>query len=222
MHQRALLRILLLPSFLSGTLVGVAAVGILGYHVWEYVSNNQLFYSHLFGAYGIKTYLWQSSFDLVAWSRAFLGSSVAYYLLVSGAAIAAGLLVFTILQGVTLLSRGTSHLLHETAIPVESRKVIYTELLRQLGLRILGLVGWGAYAAFFASILYPFVVTLNQVGLERRGHAPLAGWSICLAALLFLAVALHMHVIFARLCMLRPRLFGGARALEAADVHTLQ
>jgi len=200
----------------------MATVGILGYHIWEYVSNNQLFYSHLFGAYGIKTYLWQSSFDLVAWSRAFLGSPAAYYLLVGGAAVAVGLLVFTVLQGITLLSRGTSHLLHETTIPAESRKSVYVELVRQVGMRAAGLIGWGAYAAFFVSILYPFVVTLNQVGLERRAQTPLAGWGICLVAGLFLAVALHMHVIFARLCMLRPRLFGGAGALEAAETHSLR
>jgi hypothetical protein len=216
MYQRRLTRLLLLPSLSSGTTVACVVLAVLGYNAWTYISNQQLFYDNLFGAYGLKTYVWQHSIEATSWGNTFLGSSIAYYILVGAAATVGGLTVYTFLQSLSLLFAGGRHIWSELTVLGSTRRAIVRELVARLVLRTISLIGWGVYTAFFFSTLLPFVIVLNQTGVDTVSAGQMLGWLYCVGAVLLLGIALHMQVVFMRLLLLRPRLFGD-RAIEEAE-----
>jgi len=198
---------------------------VLGYSGWLFLRGDDIFYDYLFGAYGLHTFIWQSSLGLSAWYQAFLASPPAYYLLVGGAAVTVGVIMFTLLQVVGVLRNGTRHLLQEAGSNEPEHKRAAHELLLRLGTRVLGMVGWAGFAAFFVSSILPFTIVLNQTGIHywADGGRRLIGFGASLAAVLLFAVALHLQVVFARLSFLRSRLFHASSAVEEAEAasHTI-
>ena len=219
MYQRSLTRLLLTPSPTSGLIVFVITLGVLGYSGWLYISDNQIFYDYLFGAYGLKTFVWQNSLGFSIWTQTFLSSPLAYYLLVGGAAIAVGMIVFTVLQTAGVFVRGTAELIDQAQFKGPSQRTVMHELVSRLVLRITSLVGWAVYGAFFVSMLVPFSIVLNQIGIDRLRGGAFYGAFASLGAILLLSLALHLHVVFARLSALRPRLFGGDAAIQEAEAQ---
>jgi hypothetical protein len=219
MYRQNLTRLLLTPSLLSGTVVLSLTAAICADSAWTYISNNQLLYDYLFGAYGFKTYLWQSSAHATALRNAFFGSLAAYYILVFVAATTGGLIVYTLLQGLSLFVSSTRRIWLELDTLGSTRHAILAKLFSRLGLRTLSLVGWTIYAAFFFSTLIPFSVILIQTGVAHINNGAILGWLDCILAALLLTLAMHLHVIFVRLIFLRPRLFFGDRAIEEAEAR---
>jgi hypothetical protein len=217
MIQRQLLRLLLSPSLFSGTGVCLFCAAVMATSTWQYISTQQLFYDYLFSAYGFETYLWQQSAGATAVRDTFLASPIAYYILVSLTAAAAGLAVYTLLQGLSVLFswRTWSNLAHLGS----SRRAIMRALLSRTTVRILALLGWAAYGAFFFSTVIPFMVMLSRIGIDTMPRSGFVGWLIYISALVMLVAATHLNVIFARLVFLRPRLFYGAQAIEEATAN---
>jgi hypothetical protein len=218
MHQRRLTKLLLMPSLTSGSLAIGSALAVLGYSGWLFISENQLFYDYLFSAYGLHTFAW-TQVGNSAWHRSFLASPLAYYALVAAAAAAAGLAVYTVLQGATLVLNWTTSLVKEARDPSASRRAIFNEQLARLGLRIVTLAGWGLYGAFFVSTLVPFTIVLTQFGVGRIEAGSSMGWLQCFGAVVLFAATLHLHVVFARLCLLKPRVFGGGAAIKEVEAE---
>jgi len=219
MDKRPLLRLLLTPSIMSGLTV-VAIVGIvLGYSGWLYIGHNFIFYNYLFGAYGLYTYVWQSTLGLSDGYQAFLGSSAAYYLIVGGAALCAGLIVFTTLQIGSLAFKGTALLWKEKHAQGLNHQQTARLLLSRLGVRLLSIAGWAVYSSFFVSSLVRVAIIINQTGMQYLHDGNGLGLVLCLGSILFFCLTLHMHVVFARLAFLRPRLFGGDHAIEVAEAR---
>jgi hypothetical protein len=218
MNQSRLLRLLFRPSLSSGTFVCTLTAVLIGSNAWAYISTKQLFYDYVFGAYGLKTYLWQQSASLANTRDILLASPEAYYLLVGFAALSVGLMVYALLQsiGLALSWRTWSGL--DSLGP--NRQAIAHELGRRLILRVVTLLGWAIFSTCFFSLLLPFVTLLNQTGIEHIRTGIPAGWLACAGATVILALALHLHVIFLRLACLRPRVFGGANIIEEAEAHS--
>lgn len=219
MIQRQLLRLLLSPSLLSGTAVSLFSAAVLGSSTWQYISTQQLFYDYLFSAYGIETYLWQQSAGATALRDTFLASPIAYYILVGLTAAAVGLAVYALLQGMSVVFswRTWSSLTHLGS----DRRAIMRALVSRTTVRVMALLGWAAYGAFFFSTVMPFTVVLSRMGIDliHRGGAGVSGWLAYAGAFIMLIAATHLHVIFARLVFLRPRLFHGAQAVEEATAQ---
>ncbi|HSW66226.1 MAG TPA: hypothetical protein VLI54_03755 [Bacillota bacterium] len=220
MHDRRFTKLLLLPSLSSGTIVCLLGLIILGYSGWLFIRENQLFYNYLFGAYGLETFAWQTNVAGSIWNQRFLSSPLAYYALVGAAATAVGITIYALLQGIPLLF-GRTRWLVGSVRATGSRHNEALEQLARLVLRIISLGGWGLFTAFFVSTVVPFCVVLTQFGIGNlQGDRPF-GWVQLVTALVLFIASLHLHVVFMRLCLLRPRVFGGASAIEEAEAHSL-
>jgi hypothetical protein len=219
MNQRSLYKLLLQPSFTSGLLVLLAALGILGYTTWSFLNDNQASYDTLFGTYGLQGYISERSSGVMTLQNTLLASPVAYYVLVGGVAIAAGMAVFTLLQIAGLLFRSTTLFMHDAIQGRSARVTFWGEQFVRLGIRVLALVGGAVYAAAFMSMILPFSILLNQTGVEGLNQKNPVGAVMCVSALLLLLIALHLLLVFARVIALRPRLFGGDQEIAAAEVH---
>jgi hypothetical protein len=204
---------------MSGTLLLLASFGILGYTTWLYLSNSQMLYDTLFGSYGLQQFIAQNTEGLMSWQKVFLASPLAYYFLVGGVAIAAGMTVFTVLQVFGSLFRNTSSFVRQAVGGRSGRLALWGELFARLSIRLLSLVGWAVYAAAFISMILPFTVLLNQSGIERLHQSDYTGAALCVAAFLLLFASMHLHVIFGRILMLRPRVFGGDAEIAAAEAR---
>lgn len=224
MYDLRLIRLLLFPSLFSGGLTVLLSALFLGYSAWSYVSEQQLFYDYLFGYSGLETYLLQQSQSLAVWQKFFLNSPAMYYALVLLAGAVAGLVAYFLLQLIGLVSHSLKEGWDSLHSQGKTARMVAIELLIHLGLRLVSLVCWCVYTGFFIGITLPFVLGLNQMGIDDVNHSELAGWLACLGALFVLTVAVHIHVIFLRLVCLRPRIFGGglalALALAQAEAHS--
>lgn len=194
------MRLLLMPSSLSGALVIAVATVMVGGAAWSYITNAQLFYDVLFGHRGIATAL-VSAPDAFILLRSISSSPVMYYLMLLTTGAGIGFIIFELLQWFSRPHHLDAPSLRET--------------LAKLLVRLLALAGWGIYITFFVSLLVPFTTLLVRLALENIPRDWPATALLLLCALAFQGVALHTHTVFARLVLLRPRIFGGWDIQEA-------
>ncbi len=213
--------LLLKPSLLSGTITGLLTVTVISIVAWSYISSQGLFYELLFGRLGVATILLSVPNNVFVLKHTILDSSATYYFIVVVAATMVGVLVYALLQGVGRVNQEAKIVASELRTHDRRLKAtVYYDLTR-LGVRLAGLAGWLIYTLIFANILWPFVVSLMQVGLININGKTAGGWLNIAAAIVLLGVSLHLHVTFVRLISLRIRLFGGFLE-EAEDGSSLQ
>lgn len=200
--------ILLRPSFISGIGCGLITCAVIAFVAWIHITDNGLFYDFLFGRFGVTTALITAPQNISVFQQAVFNSPVTYYFVIGIAAIMVGILVYALLQGVGRI--------REEALIVASelrthnphlKSTVYNDLSR-LGVRLASLAAWLIYWIVFIDLVWPFVVSLMQVGLIDISASHPSGWLYICAATLLWAVSVHMHVTFMRLCALRLRLFG--------------
>jgi hypothetical protein len=221
MRRFYLIKLLLLPSVLSiGVCTGLAAVTVAA-TAWAYIRDNQLFYDYLFGVHGFSTLLVQESDGLLVLRNAVFSSNLTYYILILLCSLIVGLLVYVLLEGLRLATQETAMTWRQMHLSSSAyTQTARQNLARQL-LRIAALAGWALYTIIFVTTLLPTSMVLARAGTDSIGMSMAWGWVNVLQSFALLAVGLHMHVIFARLTALRPRLFGGAD-IEIAEQEQLR
>ncbi len=209
--------VLLMPSLLSGSLVVAIAGALTLTNAWAYLQAHSFFYDTLFGPYGLQTYFWQQSAHAAAARNVFLGSPLAYYILVAVAAVAAGFIAYTLLQGLSLILSGSLLFWNELKNSAMQRHEAFKLLLARLTLRVVSLAGIAIFGVSFVSMLLPSMLLLNQTGADRIGSGDLWGWVNSIIAFVCLALSMHLLVVFVRLLFLRPRLFWGDDVIAIAE-----
>jgi hypothetical protein len=206
-----------MPSLLSGGIVTLGALAVLGYDAWLYLSHNQQYYDVVFGPYGLKSFGWQPAEGFSAWKQLFFASSVSYYIVLLAVATAVGLLTFSVLQLSGLVVRSSVELLQTARDKEAAHKRAREEMIHRLLLRMTSLVGWALYAAATVSVLLPASVILSQIGVEEMLGGKIVGLVLSVAAFITFVLVLHLHAIFMRLVVLRPRVFGGENDIIEAE-----
>lgn len=214
------LRILLLPSQISGLFCVFIALLVCGVKAWSYIRHNQLFYEYLFDAYGFNTLLLEAPNSVHLISDAILNSSATYYALLLICGVLASLTVYAIMQAVSNAKQATSEVLHEMHEPGQLYKQAVRESFLRLGLRAASLIGWTVFIIVFLSIFAPLSISLLYIGIDHISDDHKIGWLIAAAGCLIIALCLHIHVVFARLTWLKPRLFGGDKVIEELEHGT--
>lgn len=201
--------LLLKPSLLGGMICGVITMIVIGVIAWSHIAENGLFYEFLFGRYGVATTFVIVPSNTMILQHAIINSSITYYFIVSIAGIMVGVLIYALLQGVGRIREEAMVVADElrTHDP-RLKSTVYSDLSR-LGVRLASLVAWLVYWIIFVNILWPFVVSLMQMGLINISAGQLSGWLAIGAATMLFYISLHLHITFMRLCTLRIRLFGG-------------
>lgn len=222
MHQRRLAKLLFRPSLFSTILTTILTIIILGVAAWPYTESNTLLYESLRGPHGLLTTI-QKSPDITLLTSSLLTNSMTYNLVILGVAglIAAG--VYAILQTLSRLivnSYDTWHAVHDADSPITA-EAAEKEIGARTAIRLLSMLLWIAFIFFFVKILLPYCIVAIQISIDN-----LLTWKALygLAAYGALLMSLHIHVVFARLILLRPRVFGGrldiTEAMYEADDHT--
>lgn len=219
-HQLRLLRLLLQPSLLSFTLSSFTAAGILVVATWSHVSSHNLLYGYLFGQYGLTTILKESPNTFSAINTAFSSSSsIAYDIAIGVFAVLVGLLVYALLQSLDHMLADAGDALQEIAYAGEPvKKSVKKEVGLRLGLRVINCIVWCVYWIFFVNVLLPLcLVVAKTAGDSGVMPARWPEWTYTLLGFSLLLLTLHLHVIFLRLLVLRPRVFGGENIVAGSD-----
>lgn len=202
-----LARFLLSPSIVSGTICFVLAVGATIAIAWSYIADNQLFYDFLFGAKGASTALVTAPDSMGAFQNVLLNSQFTFYILLAGAAVASGLLVYALLQSLNSTMHSATEIVRGLRKKDAVAKHAAQTIIVRLAVRTVSLVGWALYMAFFINILVPFCALLVNGGTADITDSAPSGWWLVLGGFALVLLGLHMNVIFARLVLLKPRLF---------------
>ncbi len=200
--------VLFRPSLLSGITCSIVTLIVIAVIAWSHITNEGFFYDFLFGRYGVATALLFVPNSAVAIGQSIVNSSITYYLIMGACAVMVGFLAYALLQGVGRI-RQEAVVITEEMINHDPhlKNVVYSDLYR-LGVRLAGIMGWLVYVLVFVHMIWPFIVLLVRAGLVAINTGQGSGWWYIGAATILLAISLHQHIVFGRLCMLRLRLFG--------------
>lgn len=114
--------------------------------------------------------------------------------------------VFALLQAISLVIRGTAGFIHRAE--AATRPVDILEIFSQLWIRCFSLIGWAWFMAVTIGSILPLLDIFIDTGANHIKNYSLSGVLPYAQALLLLGVTIHMHTIFARMTLLRPRVFG--------------
>jgi len=188
---------------MSGFLVVLAGLALLGYDAYLFISHSTVLYNSFFSVFGLEDFTWQSLSVFSVLGKVFFASHAAYYAFLVAVGCTAGLIILSFAQFLGA---------------VAAAGVSKGEMFAKFVIRFVSLVLWGVFTIVFVNWILPFCIVLSQSGLQevRAGHR--VGIIGCAGAFVMLILTFHLHVIFIRLVALRPRLFGGeAEIIEAEN-----
>jgi hypothetical protein len=217
MDQLRLAWLLLSPSLSSSVVTILSTLAIVGTSGWLYINHSQAFYDYLFGPYGIATSLIQVPDTTAVFQHWLLGSGTTYYVLLVVTAAIVGLTVFAVLQNAGKVVNTSIFAWQDLQAVSRSRKEAIKEMFTRLALRVVSLLGWSVFVCLFAAILIPFGALLVENGIDKFNTGDGSGLLYISASLALTLASMHLHVVFARLVRLRPRLFGD-RDIELAEL----
>lgn len=207
--QARLLLLLLSPSWLSFITVFTAAGLLIGETNWTYFTYNPGTFDFFYGPRGVVTTLEQAPDALSGFQRGVAENPLLYGIAILVAALLAAVIIFLCIRS---LERGIGALTHMRQEAVESRHEAYSRAL----LRLAVLALWILYAVFSVVAVIPFCLLLSRIGAEDITTP--SGLLTSVSAGLLLVLAFHLHVIFARVFCLRPRVYGGQAVIQAATI----
>lgn len=208
--QPRLVSLLLRPSLFSLVTVSAVAFGILAWNNWSYFTYNDALYSVLYGEFGAITALERSPSLTQGVIDGIATSPILYATVVLLVAAIIGWVVFLFIK----IIRSGRELTGNT---FQQRSA-----WQRIGIRLLVATLWMLYGIVTIYFVIPFCLLLSRIGAETITTPQGIGLNI--GALALLVLALHIHIIFMRLFLLRPRVFGGATDIEetAFPIHTIQ
>lgn len=218
MQEQRLFWLLLKPSLSSGWVTLFGAGLIMASSGWLYLSHNAAFYDYFFGPNGVNTLLLRLPNTGVLLRTWLLGNTATYYIALVVTAVIAGLTVFAILQGVRRLMQQSSFSWNLLRSHSSQASAEIHALFVRLALRVLSCLGWSVYIVLSTAVLMPFALLLLQSGIDAISTDTLVGLLNIAECFVALLIFIHVHIVFLRLVLLRPRLFG-TRDIELAELR---
>jgi hypothetical protein len=206
--QSRLFVLLLKPSLFSGIATLAVTLFVIGVNNWPYFTYTTALYPLLYGDFGVVTALEQSPALTKGIQDTLENNPVVYGIIVGIAAILAGWGAFLVIRGI----KNSAHTI-ESLENTEERK----GTLQQIGERTGILVIWVLYAFISVNILFPYCLLLSRIGADVITSAQ--GILMNIGAFILFTLVIHVHIIFLRLFLLRPRVFGGKAAIDDAAFY---
>jgi hypothetical protein len=202
-HNRTVLGYLVRPSWLSGFLAVVVSLSVvIGIIIASHYNGSTL--QQLFDAHTTATNTSVSSTSEAVsnnFSTNVIVSDVPLFIFWAGV----GLVVYSLAANIVKALGGAVDLEEEMHyVNLNQRELLRTQGER-LAIRIAILLLWLVFMRYTAHVILPYAISLVHVSIESRGS--LAGSGYPLAAICLLAVCLHLHTIFLRMLLFKPRVF---------------
>ncbi|GEM_PF-1432008 len=215
MQQLRLFSLIFLPSPFGMVMTWVAAVIILLVANWSYTVNNSFLGDFLYGNGGVITKFSEPTDKLSVFAAAFSAQYITYEIIVFIFAMLIGFLVYLLLQSISGSIRNFNDIIDQLRGTSGTTK---QDLELSVGLqgliRVSAIFFWFCFWMLTLKILLPYAILATQLTVEDIFTS--YDWLYALLGVVVLALTIHIHVVFARLTLLRPRLFGGSDEIELA------
>lgn len=209
MHQTRLFKLLLQPSLLSAALVSVASGLIVAIGNWAGIINSRLGYDYL----SLGTVLDTTPTAVTARLSDLFSGQAFYITLVCVVAVAVSIGVYLFLGSIEQAAASILNTLFNVqSAKGSAKRQAMAEAGVRTSFRVVVLIAWILYSVLFAAFLLPTLVALFQNGIADLAHV---AWLALIVSYVGLWFALHVHLIFLRLFLLRPRVFGGTDVIAA-------
>ncbi len=193
MERRSYTKILLQPS-VSSAVGGLLLTSIiLAGANWNRISESLFFHEYISGPDKV-----------VSFGNIFDSPGVNNVLIVIGALIL-GSAIYFLLQSRHYVSQGRD------AWQLQEAARLRSERRQRMHIRLVVIASWIAFSIASLKFLVPFCILASEVGFEAMWSWQGALYTLFGTSLLW--CILHIHVIFARLFLLRLRVFGGNQAI---------
>lgn len=214
MYQLRLFMLLLRPSLLSGlgSLVG-AGLALVGPNL-AYLQTQSFAYEIFFGQRGLTGTLQNAQGSTEAFAAAISEMPFSYTVAMFVISVLTGTLIFICLQVIHRVLVGVATPVAEIREAGSSKTIVEKEIGMRILVRLLAGIAWIIYWLATVKILWPFCLLLFKDG----AYAPETptGLGYMSLALALMTIGIYLHVVFLRLALLKPRIFGGRRALQNA------
>lgn len=184
---------------LTGTFLGILAL--------SYTAKTGLIYDYIFGPDSSASLIETSKSSIEALNQVIFGNPTLNKILFFGFWMAIGLIVYLTLTGIWSSVNSAYSTVNEINYATAHKLRIDNDLKYRIILRIVAAMLWFIYSVFFLKIFLPFSILCGRISVGTL-NLP-SGWLYGLISIVVLEVSLHLHVVFARFFMLRPRLIGG-------------
>jgi hypothetical protein len=211
------LRLLLKPSFFSASLTILTSCVIFGGAAWSYVTKSGAVYDYLFGPASSATLIQSSTQTVSPLIDIVFGNRLLNFALLFAFWAVIGLIIYSIITGAGKSLSNASELWQEVHHTNARNFITQRTYLERWIIGFLSGLVWFVYAALFFKVFLPFSILMAQVGAGNTGDW--VGWLYSGVGLGVLATCLHLHVVLLRLTLLRPRVFGGAQDIIAANLE---
>ncbi len=206
MQQLHLFRILITPSPLSVVATFVLSIAWIAFASWLSASDNQLVYQSVFGSQILTAQAWSGTDSAIEWITKFFSSTTGYYIFLIMFGLFIGVAVFTLIKTFSHIGKGVMSFIQSSEDASQSSALF--EIFTQLWVRSATLIGWALFIAIAVNWIAPLLNSLIDTGLSHLGNFSFTGVLFYVLALLIGVATLHMHIVFVRLFLLRPRVFG--------------
>jgi hypothetical protein len=199
---------LLEPSPIGAVATALTGLLLVGFNAWSYIEYRQFFYDDLFGVGSLKTTLLQTPDHLTLLRHAILGNgNSTYYVLLGLAGILVGVTTYVIIGSVMRAKEAATDIALEMHRPERAFHASANQALLRLAVRSASLVGWALYIVLWLNLLMPYCTLLLENAIDSVVAHEAVGYIPILVSYVLITISLHLHIIFLRLCFLRPRLF---------------
>ncbi len=211
--QLRLFWVLLTPSILSMLICSSLSTIVLVGSSWKFALQYTGLNDYLFGSNGIVTALHNAPPSVHLLAQALFKGSTLYYIIIAAGAVLIGLISYGILQGAhNLLSEFYDGLIMVYDSRHRKVKSVKLQLVVLVGVRLIILITWIAFLVVSYKLLLPYDIMMWRDSINKTVLWPVENGAL---SLILLAVTLHLNLVFIRLIVLRPRLFGSSAAIIA-------
>ena len=204
-----LLGFLITPSWLSGMFVCLISIGV----VTTIVVAAQLSGSNLREAY-VNYETNRNTTDMYA-DNAYDGSDTTVHRLISSAPLMAfwslaGVVVYLLASNIITAIQHAKQVQDGMNYVNTNRAALLKTVIVHFFVRCAVFAIWFLYILFFLHWIIPYVLAAATVG----GQLTVSGVGVAALAIVVMAFSLHLHIVFLRTLLLKPRIF--SRALYVA------
>ncbi len=215
MYRHSFSGLLLRPSLLSSTACSLFVAAVLASANWSFIHKTIPFYEYFFGPEGLVTVLQSNQGGGSAIGHALTSKSAGHNAAILGGALLAGIATYIAIRLILGMIGGISMTLREMqAVDTPAKHQVEHELVKRVSVRMLVVFVWFAYVYIFIKVILPFCILASRVGLDDKNQL-IEGIGYVLFAVSLLFVSTHLHVVMARLFLLRPRVFGSEEVVLA-------
>lgn len=214
MRKLGFIGLYLQPSVASIFFVIIATLVIFGSTLVSFGGANDSFYRLVLGEESTVDFVDSTKSTYTALNDKVFNNPVVNKIVFFSFWFFTGLIAFLLFSSITSSIGAAKQLTDQDQLYNAPRNMLQNQLRTKFAVRAAALFGWVIYTVLFSKLILPYAVLSFKIATD--GAADITNVGTGLLGGVILLVAWHIHVVFLRAFLIKPRAFGGSDDLLAA------